>query len=297
MPSILSPLQDRRTFVRNGVLTAAALSVGSFRPQLRGASDSESYHLAILSDTHIPADVDNEYRGFKPWDNLKRIVPDIVASKPQGALINGDAARLTGEVEDYVQLKGLLGPVASKCPIYIGMGNHDDRAHFDEIIQPDARTKATVANKHVLVIEHPAVRIIQLDSLLYVNKVAGLLGKHQRAWLGEFLSTSDDKPTVLFVHHTLGDNDGDLLDADKMFDILRPHSQVKAVFYGHSHTYVYGWREGKHLINLPAVGYNFSDAQPVGWMNSRFHKHGVDLTLNAIGGNMKDHGKTVALRW
>jgi predicted phosphodiesterase len=69
------------------------------------------------------------------------------------------------------------------------------------------------------------------------------------------------------------------------------------VFYGHSHTYVYGWREGKHLINLPAVGYNFNDDQPVGWMNGRFHKQGVDLTLNAFGGNLNDHGKTVSLRW
>ena len=107
MPSILSSRQDRRTFVRNGVLTATALSIGSALNTLRGA-DAETYHMAILSDTHIPADVNNEYRGFKPWENLKRIVPDIIASKPEGAIINGDAARLTGEVEDYVQLKKLL---------------------------------------------------------------------------------------------------------------------------------------------------------------------------------------------
>ena len=297
MPSILTALEDRRTFVRNGVLTTAALTLGSFGRPLQGASSTEHYHLAILSDTHIPADALNEFRGFKPWENLKRIVPDIVASNPQGALINGDAARLTGEPEDYIQLKKLLEPVASHCPIYVGMGNHDDREHFNKVIQPDAATKADVTDKHVLVIEHPIVRIIQLDSLLYVDKVAGLLGKSQREWLDRFLTESSNKPTVLFVHHTLGDNDGDLLDADKMFDILRPHSQVKAVFYGHSHTYVYGWREGKHLINLPAVGYNFNDDQPVGWMNGRFHKQGVDLTLNAFGGNLNDHGKTVSLRW
>jgi 3',5'-cyclic AMP phosphodiesterase CpdA len=177
------------------------------------------------------------------------------------------------------------------------MGNHDDREHFNKVIQPDAVTKADVTDKLVLVIEHPTVRIIQLDSLLYVDKVAGLLGKSQREWLDRFLTESSNKPTVIFVHHTLGDNDGDLLDADKMFDILRPHSQVKAVFYGHSHTYVYGWREGKHLINLPAVGYNFNDDQPVGWMNGRFHKQGVDLTLNAFGGNLNGHGKTLSLRW
>ena len=76
------------------------------------------------------------------------------------------------------------------------------------------------------------------------------------------------------MHHTLGEGDGDLLDTDRFFQILKPHRQVKAIFYGHSHVYEYGFREGKHLINLPAVGYNFSDAQPVGWLDARFHRRG-----------------------
>jgi Icc protein len=264
---------------------------------LQARENDHQFHVALLSDTHIPADKSNEYRGFRPWDNLNRIIPGVIAAKPEATLINGDAARLTGEVEDYQELKRLINPLADDCPIYIGMGNHDHRENFNQVMQPDEENTAEVANKHVVVIEHPAVRIVQLDSLLYVDKVAGLLGKAQRAWLEEFLGEADDRPIVLFVHHTLGDRDGDLLDADRMFRILKPHSQVKAIFYGHSHVYEYGFREGKHLINLPAVGYNFNDAQPVGWVDAMFNRSGVDLTLNAIGGNLAGHGKTSTLKW
>jgi 3',5'-cyclic AMP phosphodiesterase CpdA len=128
-------------------------------------------------------------------------------------------------------------------------------------------------------IEHPTVRIIQLDSLLYVNQVAGLLGRDQRRWLTEFLPATDQRPTVLVVHHTLSDGDGDLLDVNQLFAIIQPHRQVKAIFYGHSHVWEIGERQGVKLINLPAVGYNFRDQDPVGWVEARFHPDGVALTL------------------
>ncbi len=40
-------------------------------------------------------------------------------------------------------------------------------------MQPATENKAAIEDKHVVVMEHPSVRIVQLDSLLYVDKVAG----------------------------------------------------------------------------------------------------------------------------
>jgi Icc protein len=60
-----------------------------------------------------------------------------------------------------------------------------------------------------------------------------------------------DKPAIFFVHHTLGEGDGDLLDSNRLFEIIRPHRHVKAIFYGHSHMWQIGEREGVKLINLP----------------------------------------------
>jgi hypothetical protein len=151
----------------------------------------------------------------------------------------------------------------------------------------------------VLVIEEASMRFIVLDSLLYVNKAAGLLGENQRWWLGEYLKTHREKPAIVFVHHTLGESDADLLDAGRMFEIIRPNRQVKAIFYGHSHAWSISERQGVKLINLPAVGYNFGpkEKEPVGWVDARFGRKGVDLTLHAITGNREGDGKSTWVEW
>ena len=130
-----------------------------------------------------------------------------------------------------------------------------------------------------------------------MNKTAGLLGKLQRDWLAKFLEEPDESPIVFFVHHTLGDYDGELLDYDRMLRIMQPHRKVKAVFCGHAHSYRIEQREHIYVIQQPAIGYNFNDAQPVGWLDASFSPQGVALTLHAIGGKMEDDGKTTRIKW
>jgi len=297
MPGIFYNPIGRRSFIKSTAMASAGIAL--FSKSILGAAgpDAKSLHLALLSDTHLPADPQNEYRGFKPHDNLKRIIPGVINTKPEAVILNGDAARLTGELADYQELRKVLAPVAEAAPIFIGLGNHDNRANFFKIISATPGNKQSVKDKHVVVMDHPFMRLVMMDSLLYVNKSAGLLGKAQREWLATYLATADARPVVLFIHHTLGDGDGDLLDVDRLFQIIAPSGKVKAIFYGHSHVYEYSVRENVHLINLPAVGYNFSDAQPVGWVDSFFHPKGVDLTLKAFAGNMAKNGETTRLNW
>ena len=47
----------------------------------------------------------------------------------------------------------------------------------------------------------------------------------------------------------------------------------------------------------PALGYNFSADQPVGWVNARFRRGGVDLTMHAIAGNRTLDGQTSRIVW
>lgn len=297
MPGIFSSNLDRRTFIKQTSLAGLAVAVAGCATGDRNPSDSEQLHLALLSDTHIPADPENSYRGFKPVANLARVLPEVIGGRPQGVILNGDAARLEGKAEDYARLRGMLTPLTERAPIYIGLGNHDDRETFLKSFTDQPGDLPKVTAKHVILIEHPHLRIIQLDSLLYVNRTAGLLGHAQREWLRQFLAASDHRPTILFVHHTLGDGDGELLDADRLFALLKPHRHVKAIFYGHSHVWEIGERQNIKLINLPAVGYNFNDDQPVGWVDAEFHRGGVELTLHAIGGNLTDNGRKTSVEW
>jgi 3',5'-cyclic AMP phosphodiesterase CpdA len=296
MPGIFFKPTKRRDFLKSISAASGALVLSGCATRTASNGQPE-LHLALLSDTHVPGDRHGEFRGFNPWENLHRTIPEVVKERPDAVLLNGDAARLEGHREDYAAVKSLLEPIAAFAPVYIGMGNHDDRNQFAKEFKTPASLKQNIKNKHVLVIDEGWMRLVILDSLLYTNRTAGLLGKAQRAWLAEDLAKNNDKPSIIFIHHTLGDGDGECLDARELFEIVKPHRQVKAIFYGHSHV----WELGRHghlqLINLPAVGYNFSDQQPVGWVDARFQPEGVELTLHAFGGNRADDGKTSRIKW
>ena len=297
MPILYSET-NRRDFLRiAGGTIAAIVTMGVTKGTAR-AADTDSMHLALISDTHVPEDVQNNYRGFYPYENMQKVVSQVTLSKvSDGAIITGDLARLEGKVGDYVNLKKLLQPMAAEMPVAMALGNHDHRKHFLQVFERLCCQRQPVEDKIVLVLDHPALRLIILDSLMFTNKTPGLLGKAQRTWLQSYLKTSGDKATLLFVHHTLSDGDNDLLDVDRLFKIIGPARSVKAIVYGHSHRYGYDETDGIHLINLPATGYNFNDKEPVGWVEAMLRADGAELTLRTIGGNRQNDGQVTNLKW
>lgn len=287
MPILTCPTLTRRAF--NLALAGAGVSV------LR--SQEAEMHWALLSDTHVPGDPAGGYRGFRPQETLQRAVPGVLAAKPQGVLICGDVAREFGLQGDYDAVKTILKPVLDNLPTAIALGNHDDRANFLAALGATQQGVQKVPKRHVLAVEGGAVRFLVLDSLMQPKTVAGLLGRDQRTWLSTYLKSASAIPTVLFVHHTLDDGDSSLLDAPRLFELLRPHRNVKAIVFGHSHRYGYDTWEGVHLINLPALGYNFTDDQPVAWVDARFTREGGSFTLRALAGNTKTDGAVTRLSW
>jgi len=296
MPIVGVRFGGRRAFLKTAALTGAAFVVSGFRGAPSDPSPRE-LHLALLSDTHVPGDRRSGHRGMNPWENLRVAAAQVAAVRPDGVVICGDAARLEGQLEDYRELRALLEPVAAVAPVYVALGNHDDRARFLEAFPGRPGEPASVDGKHVTVIEHEVLRVVVLDSLLYVNRVAGLLGQAQRRWLAGFLPTIADRPAVLFVHHTPSDGDGDLLDANGLLLLAAANPHVKAIFHGHAHVWSVGRRDRLQVVSLPALGYSFDDTQPVGWVDARFRADGVSLTLRAVAGNRSDDGKETLLSW
>jgi 3',5'-cyclic AMP phosphodiesterase CpdA len=298
MAETFNKSMNRRSFIKTGLAAVGALTaIGTgCSPGLR-KSEKKPARWALLTDTHIPADVNNNYRGFFPYQNLQRVIPDIISVSPDGVVIAGDLARLTGELDDYANLKKLLNPVAERRTVFMALGNHDNRENFVKVFDEVPWEKQPVKNKLITVVERPPVRLIILDSLFYVNEVPGLLGKEQRQWLENYLKKCDNTSTILCLHHTLEDGDGDLLDVPRLFSIIKPIRKVKAILYGHSHAYGFSKFEGIHLINLPAVGYNFSDAEPVGWVEAELTAKGGCFTLHAIAGNKDKDQSVTKLTW
>jgi Icc protein len=267
-------------------------------PKPEGASSaSQLTRWAFLSDTHIAGDPEDNYRGFFPYRNLHQTFTQIASDLPEGLVVTGDIARLTGQMEDYENFRKLLLPLVGQRPIYVTLGNHDDRDHFLDVFENPAGQRQAVKGKYIVTVDAGPVRFILLDSLFSTNQTMGLLGKAQRTWLQRYLSTCDDKPVILFFHHSLRDEDGDLQDLPRLFDIIKPVAKVKALVYGHSHEYGFSDFEGIHLINLPAVAFSFGNEQPVGWVEARLGRAGGELVLHAIGGNNDQDGRARQLRW
>jgi len=289
---------NRRDFIRTSLAAVGVMvTVGSRSVFGSGKNGKETARWAVLADTHIPEDVSDKYRRFYPYKNLQKVIPQIMSKLPDGVAIAGDLARLEGKLGDYASLEKLLSPVAEKTPVFMALGNHDNRENFLRVFRKIAGERQPASGKHVVVVNKHPIRLVILDSLFYVNKVPGLLGRAQRRWLQDYLKKCDETPTILCFHHTLGDGDGDLLDVPRLFDIIKPVRKVKAVLYGHSHEYGFSEFEGIHLINLPAVGYNFSDTEPVGWVEARLTAKGGDFTLHVVGGNKEKDGSVKKLAW
>ncbi len=283
---------NRRQFLQGGLaLATGVVTLGPAR--VLGEDRDECTRWAFLSDTHVAPDPDNHYRGFYPYRNLQEVAGQIEYTPPDGVVITGDLAWIKGETEAYENLKTLLAPVTVRRPVYLGLGNHDDRSDFSRVFGNWPGYGMTVADRQIAAVVAGPVRLILLDSLL-IDRAAGLLGQSQRTWLKTFLNASDDRPTVLFFHHRPRI---DLLDTPRLFDIIKPVAKVKAVVYGHSHKFGFSEYKGIHMINLPATGFNMSGSQPVGWVEARLTEKGGEFTLHALSGNRKMDGCSEHLCW
>lgn len=300
MPGISRPSLSRRQLLKSGLAWAACawvLRPDSIRAdelsRVPPTGEPDCTRWALLSDTHVPTDPDNHYRGFYPYRNLQEVTAQIAGHPPDGVVITGDLARLKGQTGAYENLKALLAPVAQR-PVYLGLGNHDDREDFLRTFGHSAADDEAVANKHIVAGQTGPVRMIVLDSLRYVNRLAGQLGGLQRAWLQTALQTCDDRPTILFLHHP---PTGELLDTYPLLEIIKPQTKIKAVICGHLHKYEYAQVAGIHLISLPATAFPIIGDPPVGWVEAKLTQRSGAFTLHAIGGNRKLDGQTQTLTW
>src|SRR5271157_1023641 len=174
---------DRRSFLKQSLVATGAFSSGLGALSLR-ARDAKSIMVrwALLSDTHIAADPSDTYRGFKPHENLAKVVDKLKASHFDAILINGDLARLEGKPVDYVRFTDFVDPLAEQSALVVTLGNHDERKNARSALTKLAGDRQPVEQKFVTVLDTEPVRFVLLDSLMATNIAAGQLGKSQRDW-------------------------------------------------------------------------------------------------------------------
>ena len=301
MPLHLPPL-TRRTFLRRSL--AATASLLTF-PSLRAAESNADPDLwALLSDTHIAGDRALIMRDVNMTAHLEAAVRAVraLASRPAGVFVNGDCAVLKGLAEDYATFSALITPLRETgLPLHLTLGNHDDRDIFRTSLKAAVPAAPPLASKHVSIVKGARANWFLLDSLDEVNKTPGTLGDEQRAWLAKALDANTAKPALVMVHHNpvssaKGKVPG-LTDTEQLLAILLPRRHVKALFFGHTHTWRFAEQDGLHLVNLPAVAYPFAATEVTGWVQAKLSEKGAALTLHAHDTQHAAHGKTTEIAW
>lgn len=305
LPSTESAL-DRRRFLKTATLGVAAITLG--RPLAHSANlhsaSAAPPTWALLSDTHIHESVYEEHQGFNMSSNLLMTLGDVIKSRPSVSLINGDCARLDGQTGDYKTLLSLLEPLRrAGVPIHATLGNHDSRENFVGVLGESGEkltkiNRASVVDKYCEAFDQDGYRWILLDSLEAVNFTPGLLGNAQLEWVTRELDAAPEKPALLFLHHNVaGSASLAVKDHEQLLQVLRPRRQVKAVFFGHTHSWQRFVDHGIHLVNLPAVAYVFNAREPVGWVRATPQDDGINLELRSLDGHHPQHGKPLFLPW
>jgi len=305
MPIHLPPT-SRRQFLSGLALGGASILAGGRAGAAalgRSAEESGGY-LALLSDTHVAADGAAIAREQNMSANLSAVVDDILAQPeaPRAALVLGDLAFNTGQPGDYTQFLSLIRPLRDRgIPIHLTMGNHDDRANFIDAIQAEDPVKSPVADRCVGVVDAVGVRFLILDSLDGPGLIGGRLREAQRDWLTQTLDANPETATLVLVHHNPAHTPEQMRnclgDTDELLSILRPRKQVKALVFGHTHTWSLTQDDGLHHINLPATSYVFSPDQPLAWCRFEPRGDGATIEPRCVSGNREVDKKRVDLTW
>jgi hypothetical protein len=291
---------SRRQFLHRTLAGGTALALSP--SLLADAKSADPNSWALLADPHLAADRGLVFRGSNMTDHFTTVSRELLAlpKRPAGVFVAGDCAYTSGQVDDYALMANLLEPIrAAQMPVHLALGNHDNRERFWEAFRAEKAASRPLADRQVALLRTPLANWFVLDSLETTQSTPGLLGKEQLDWLAGALDANPGQPALVLIHHNpgLSGNLG-LKDTTALFEIIRPRKQVKAYIFGHTHAWNVGQDEsGIHLINLPPVGYVFTEGLPEGWVHATLEDKGIELELRCVDHSHKAHGQIVKLQW
>ncbi|MEB3263456.1 MAG: metallophosphoesterase [Synechococcus sp.] len=220
-----------------------------------------------LSDPHLLADPDGNYRERRPLPALAQALRLGLAAGPVDVLLlSGDLCQ-DETWGGYARLRDLLAAeLPPELPVALLPGNHD----HPFLLRAALGRRAVVAPAEL---PCPGGRLLLLDSHL-PGAVGGRLGAPQRHWLAERLRAgSPQRPTLVGVHHPplpIGDPGMDaigLADGAALLELLADAPGLQAVVFGHIHQHWSGQRAGAEglpvaLLGCPSTLCAFPAVQP-----------------------------------
>ena len=207
--------------------------------------------IAQISDCHLPADPQQDYRGINPHQNLQALLPRVKDMKPDLIMATGDLSE-DGSPESYALLKTYLDPI--DAPVLALPGNHDDPELVNEVFPGSPVDTIAVS-------DHGDWQIVRMNSCL-PGKPEGLVSGKALSDLEQLLDSQQQKLTLLAVHHhpiSVGNPWIDkypLVNPQKLLQLIDQFSQVKAVVWGHVHHVFEAERNGTVMLGGPSTAIN-----------------------------------------
>lgn len=153
-----------------------------------------------LSDLHIPASSNERLYDLPAVQRVRDIIDRIRAMElsPDFFLISGDLVN-DGTVEEYRMVSTLLEQIRDfGRPILLGLGNHDKRLPFRQVILNEDESDETRRYYHSTMID--GLNVIMLDTVI-PNQTGGNLDVAQLDWLSTELEKPADIGHLIVLHH------------------------------------------------------------------------------------------------
>lgn len=202
--------------------------------------------IAQVTDIHL---------GFEPGNpsefnrkRLDQVIRQLVAMKPQPDMLlaTGDLVD-RGDSESYRQLRNALD--ACPFPVWLCMGNHDERANFSRWYPEIPLVDGFVQYE----VDTPELRLLLLDTL-EDGRHGGAFCETRATWLKARLAEKPDTKTLIVMHHPPVEVGIAWMNTHpeepwvaRVADAIRGHDQIVGIVCGHLHRSItVGW-EGRTI--------------------------------------------------
>lgn len=208
--------------------------------------------VAQITDIHLGFDPDNPAEFNRK--RLDQVIRHFVEMdrKPDLLLATGDLVD-RGDVASYRRLKNALA--AAPCPVWLCMGNHDDREAFAEVFPAIPFVDGFVQ----YVVDIDPLRFIVLDTL-EVGRHGGAFCATRSAWLRARLAEEPQRPTVLVLHHPPIETGIEWMTTDpdepwiaELESAMAGHTQIVGLLCGHVHRPIVTSWAGRQLAICPST--------------------------------------------
>jgi len=209
----------------------------------------KSFRFIHFTDTHLTGDAAATIRGVASLPALQAAVADAHqrCHRPDGILLTGDLVQ--DDPSGYALIRHVFG--SSPVPVLCLAGNHDLPDHMRAELRGEPFTTGGE-------VEFGRWLIVLLDTWVE-HSAAGRIGEAQLAHLRDVLRSHRNHHVLLCLHHHPIQMRSEWLDrvgledADEFLAIVRTHSNVRGVLWGHVHQSLDSFISGVRFMASPAT--------------------------------------------